>query len=186
MFSVSISIKDWNWRNIWTSVLLLYLCSHYFCLRLNGSSSVSETYGNPCLANSEDFEVKEVEVCAKLLISHTQEESPALSLSGLHAKTQTFWEMRYSQLLPFPHDLILNFHIVIIWFLKEIKFLCNAVVGFCVPFQIRRDTCFEPHGSAWYMPVVTCSWDCHFYCNDSHHHLLATLAAETFLWVCGC
>lgn len=30
--------------------------------RLNGSSSNSETYGNPCLANSKDFEVKEVEV----------------------------------------------------------------------------------------------------------------------------
>uniref|UniRef100_A0A2N9GMK7 Oxidation resistance protein 1 n=1 Tax=Fagus sylvatica TaxID=28930 RepID=A0A2N9GMK7_FAGSY len=29
---------------------------------LNGSSSVSETYGNPCLAHSEEFEVKEVEV----------------------------------------------------------------------------------------------------------------------------
>ncbi|XP_048233034.1 oxidation resistance protein 1 isoform X2 [Ricinus communis] len=29
---------------------------------LNGSSSVSETYGNPCLARSEDFEVKEVEL----------------------------------------------------------------------------------------------------------------------------
>ncbi|KAJ9670079.1 hypothetical protein PVL29_026561 [Vitis rotundifolia] len=29
---------------------------------LNGSSSVSETYGNPCLAHSEDFEVKEVEL----------------------------------------------------------------------------------------------------------------------------
>ncbi|KAM2668076.1 oxidation resistance protein 1 [Malus sylvestris] len=29
---------------------------------LSGSSSCSETYGNPCLANSEDFEVKEVEL----------------------------------------------------------------------------------------------------------------------------
>ncbi|CAL1376749.1 unnamed protein product [Linum trigynum] len=29
---------------------------------LNGSSSVSETYGNPCLAFSQDFEVKEVEL----------------------------------------------------------------------------------------------------------------------------
>ncbi|KAL9340420.1 hypothetical protein Peur_066639 [Populus x canadensis] len=29
---------------------------------LNGSSSVSETYGNPCLAHTEDFEVKEVEL----------------------------------------------------------------------------------------------------------------------------
>ncbi|KAF9678869.1 hypothetical protein SADUNF_Sadunf07G0081100 [Salix dunnii] len=29
---------------------------------LNGSSSVSETYGNPCLAYTEDFEVKEVEL----------------------------------------------------------------------------------------------------------------------------
>lgn len=28
---------------------------------LHGSSSVSETYGNPCLAHSEEFEVKEVE-----------------------------------------------------------------------------------------------------------------------------
>ncbi|PRQ48709.1 putative TLDc domain-containing protein [Rosa chinensis] len=30
--------------------------------QLSGSSSVSETYGNPCLANSEDFDVKEVEL----------------------------------------------------------------------------------------------------------------------------
>ncbi|XWS41563.1 hypothetical protein CRYUN_Cryun17cG0092900 [Craigia yunnanensis] len=29
---------------------------------LNGSSSFSETYGNPCLAFSEDFEVKEIEL----------------------------------------------------------------------------------------------------------------------------
>ncbi|KAL5175638.1 Oxidation resistance protein 1 [Glycine soja] len=29
---------------------------------LNGSSSVSETYGNPCLAHSQEFEVKEVEL----------------------------------------------------------------------------------------------------------------------------
>ncbi|KAK9904454.1 hypothetical protein M0R45_000679 [Rubus argutus] len=29
---------------------------------LSGSSSVSETYGNPCLAHSEDFDVKEVEL----------------------------------------------------------------------------------------------------------------------------
>ncbi|KAK4789847.1 hypothetical protein SAY86_017151 [Trapa natans] len=29
---------------------------------LSGSSSSSETYGNPCLAHSEDFEVKEVEL----------------------------------------------------------------------------------------------------------------------------
>ncbi|KAI5324619.1 PREDICTED: oxidation resistance [Prunus dulcis] len=29
---------------------------------LSGSSSFSETYGNPCLAHSEDFEVKEVEL----------------------------------------------------------------------------------------------------------------------------
>ncbi|PRQ48719.1 putative TLDc domain-containing protein [Rosa chinensis] len=28
---------------------------------LSGSTSVSETYGNPCLANSLDFDVKEVE-----------------------------------------------------------------------------------------------------------------------------
>lgn len=30
--------------------------------RLSGSSSASETYGNPCLAHTEDFEVKEIEV----------------------------------------------------------------------------------------------------------------------------
>ncbi|KAK5775401.1 Oxidation resistance 1 [Gossypium arboreum] len=32
------------------------------CDLLNGSSSFSETYGNPCLALSEDFEVKEIEL----------------------------------------------------------------------------------------------------------------------------
>ncbi|XP_010531378.1 PREDICTED: TLD domain-containing protein 2 isoform X2 [Tarenaya hassleriana] len=30
--------------------------------RLNGSSAYSETYGNPCLSNSQDFEIKEVEL----------------------------------------------------------------------------------------------------------------------------
>ncbi|CAJ2677053.1 unnamed protein product [Trifolium pratense] len=33
---------------------------------LNGSSSVSETYGNPCLAHTPEFQVKEVEVCGAL------------------------------------------------------------------------------------------------------------------------
>lgn len=52
---------------------LFELC--YIYIRLNGSSSVSETYGNPCLAHSQDFEVKEVEVDApkylSLYLSHT-------------------------------------------------------------------------------------------------------------------
>lgn len=38
------------------------LTNVFLNLRLNGSSSTSETYGNPCLANTEEFEVKEVEV----------------------------------------------------------------------------------------------------------------------------
>lgn len=38
------------------------LINMFLNLRLNGSSSTSETYGNPCLANTEEFEVKEVEV----------------------------------------------------------------------------------------------------------------------------
>ena len=46
-----------------------------FYTRLNGSSSFSETYGNPCLAFSEDFEVKEIEVSNALL---------SLSLSPFH------------------------------------------------------------------------------------------------------
>ncbi|KZV53752.1 hypothetical protein F511_00018 [Dorcoceras hygrometricum] len=37
---------------------------------LSGSSSSSETYGNPCLSHSQDFDVKEVEViCALILLA---------------------------------------------------------------------------------------------------------------------
>lgn len=45
---------------------------------LNGSSSVSETYGNPCLAGSQDFEVKEVELWGFVYASK-YEETLALS-----------------------------------------------------------------------------------------------------------
>lgn len=34
-------------------------------IRLSGSSSSSETYDNPCLALSEEFDIKEVEVGVK-------------------------------------------------------------------------------------------------------------------------
>ncbi|KAE9602839.1 hypothetical protein Lal_00049813 [Lupinus albus] len=40
---------------------------------LNGSSSVSETYGNPCLAHSQDFDVKEVELWGFVLPSKYEE-----------------------------------------------------------------------------------------------------------------
>ncbi|KAI4317261.1 hypothetical protein L6164_025147 [Bauhinia variegata] len=40
---------------------------------LNGSSSVSETYGNPCLAHSPDFEVKEVELWGFVYASKYEE-----------------------------------------------------------------------------------------------------------------
>lgn len=36
--------------------------------RLTGSSATSETYGNSCLAHTEDFEVKEVEVVSQLYL----------------------------------------------------------------------------------------------------------------------
>lgn len=54
-------------QNLFLQGIILDFCSLLkgFCssrLRLNGSSSSSETYGNPCLAWSADFEVKEVEV----------------------------------------------------------------------------------------------------------------------------
>ncbi|XP_061344709.1 uncharacterized protein LOC133290610 isoform X2 [Gastrolobium bilobum] len=48
---------------------------------LNGSSSVSETYGNPCLAHSQDFEVKEVELWGFVFPSK-YEEIVALSRTG--------------------------------------------------------------------------------------------------------
>ncbi|CAL5368606.1 unnamed protein product [Camellia sinensis] len=38
---------------------------------LNGSSSDSETYGNSCLAHTEDFEVKEIEGCGALYMLHS-------------------------------------------------------------------------------------------------------------------
>ncbi|KAK7318607.1 hypothetical protein RJT34_03310 [Clitoria ternatea] len=40
---------------------------------LNGSSSVSETYANPCLAHSEEFEVKEVELWGFVFPSRYEE-----------------------------------------------------------------------------------------------------------------
>lgn len=52
---------------------------------LNGSSAASETYGNPCLALSQDFEVKEVELWGFALTSQyeqmlavSQNESPGI------------------------------------------------------------------------------------------------------------
>ncbi|CAL0306578.1 unnamed protein product [Lupinus luteus] len=50
---------------------------------LNGSSSVSETYGNPCLAHSQDFDVKEVELWGFVLPSK-YEEILALSKNEAH------------------------------------------------------------------------------------------------------
>ncbi|XP_016169334.1 oxidation resistance protein 1-like isoform X1 [Arachis ipaensis] len=52
---------------------------------LNGSRSVSETYENPCLANSQDFEVKEVEVLMQLLrfFSHAHNVTHSFILSFL-------------------------------------------------------------------------------------------------------
>ena len=57
--------------------------------RLNGSSSVSETYGNPCLAHSEDFEVKEVEVCMEpfpfsFSLSHTGTHTHSTQSTVVH------------------------------------------------------------------------------------------------------
>ncbi|KAK7311128.1 hypothetical protein RJT34_09052 [Clitoria ternatea] len=55
---------------------------------LNGSSSVSETYGNPCLANSEDFEVKEVELWGFVYASKYEE---VLALSRTEAPGICRW-----------------------------------------------------------------------------------------------
>jgi len=55
---------------------------------LNGSSSVSETYGNPCLAHTEDFEVKEVELWAFVYASKYEE---ILSLSRTEAPGICRW-----------------------------------------------------------------------------------------------
>ncbi|KAF5458150.1 hypothetical protein F2P56_022206 [Juglans regia] len=55
---------------------------------LNGSSSVSETYGNPCLAHSEDFEVKEVELWGFVYASKYEE---MLSLSRTEAPGICRW-----------------------------------------------------------------------------------------------
>ncbi|KAH7520599.1 hypothetical protein FEM48_Zijuj08G0162100 [Ziziphus jujuba var. spinosa] len=55
---------------------------------LNGSSSNSETYGNPCLANSEDFEVKEVELWGFVYASKYEE---MLALSRTEAPGICRW-----------------------------------------------------------------------------------------------
>ncbi|XP_028779798.1 oxidation resistance protein 1 [Neltuma alba] len=55
---------------------------------LNGSSSVSETYGNPCLAHSQDFEVKEVELWGFVYASKYEE---VLALSRTEAPGICRW-----------------------------------------------------------------------------------------------
>ncbi|KAB1210254.1 Oxidation resistance protein 1 [Morella rubra] len=55
---------------------------------LSGSSSLSDTYGNPCLANSEDFEVKEVELWGFVYASKYEE---ILSLSRMEAPGICRW-----------------------------------------------------------------------------------------------
>lgn len=55
---------------------------------LNGSSSVSETFGNPCLANSQDFEVKEVELWGFV---HTSSYDEVLALSRTEAPGISRW-----------------------------------------------------------------------------------------------
>ncbi|GLU13121.1 hypothetical protein SLE2022_297670 [Rubroshorea leprosula] len=57
---------------------------------LNGSSSVSETYGNPCLAHSEDFEVKEVELWGFVYGSKYEE---ILALSRTETPGICHWSM---------------------------------------------------------------------------------------------
>ncbi|KAE9449983.1 hypothetical protein C3L33_18110, partial [Rhododendron williamsianum] len=42
-------------------------------VKLNGSSSASDTYGNSCLACSEDFEVKEIELWGFVYASKYEE-----------------------------------------------------------------------------------------------------------------
>ncbi|KAJ7945402.1 oxidation resistance protein 1-like [Quillaja saponaria] len=55
---------------------------------LNGSSSFSETYGNPCLAHSEDFEVKEIELWGFVYASKFEE---VLALSRTEAPGICRW-----------------------------------------------------------------------------------------------
>ncbi|XP_027190809.1 uncharacterized protein [Cicer arietinum] len=55
---------------------------------LNGSSSVSETYKNPCLANSQEFEVKEVELWGFV---HTSRYEEVLALSRSEAPGICRW-----------------------------------------------------------------------------------------------
>ncbi|KAI3451149.1 hypothetical protein Pfo_007814 [Paulownia fortunei] len=55
---------------------------------LSGSSSSSETYGNPCLARSEDFEVKEVELWGFVYASKYEE---MIALSRTEAPGICHW-----------------------------------------------------------------------------------------------
>ncbi|KAK1391966.1 Oxidation resistance protein 1 [Heracleum sosnowskyi] len=49
---------------------------------LSGSSSASETYGNPCLAHTEDFEVKEIELWGFVYTSKYEEMVSLLRLEA--------------------------------------------------------------------------------------------------------
>jgi hypothetical protein len=118
--------------------------------RLNGSSSVSETYGNPCLAHTEDFEVKEVEVCMEplpfsLSLSHTH--------THIHEASHFLWFISSTVSNSFwdgykitDRSRIFSFHI--------------AVVGLCIWFKVWGNTCFKQNWVSWDLSVLNVQeWD---------------------------
>ena len=115
--------------------------------RLNGSSSVSETYGNPCLAYTEDFEVKEVEVCLNplpfslSLSHHTHEGSNFLWF--ISSTVSDFFWVGYKIT---DRSRIFSFDI--------------AVVGLFIWFKVRGNTCFKQNWGSWDLSVLNVQeWD---------------------------
>jgi len=105
---------------------------------LNGSSSVSETYGNPCLAHSPEFQVKEVEVRIK-----------PRSLTDTWTSS-TFFPLFINllQLICLPPYLCMK-HL-----LKSNCSFLHAVVGLCISFKTWGDTKIEQNRGTWDLSLV--------------------------------
>ena len=147
-------------HSTWTVICKPYLCfsvTYVFILqyiqdliffvgsmqRLNGSSSVSETYGNPCLAHSEDFEVKEVEVCMEpfpfsFSLSHTRTHTHSTQSTVVHQLH------RVKCLLSWLQD---NRQ-------KSLSFPFLAAMGLCTWFKVWGNTCFKQNRGSWDLSVL--------------------------------
>ena len=137
-----------------TSSLPLYLAASLLCLnvqsvfsRLTGSSSASETYGNSCLAHTQDFDVKEVEVLPSLLFTLTFVVFMSEHLSLIWSDWLSLVaHLKLSWYVCLSHGARLrNYYCPVEHQMMEYCFMFYAVMGFYIPFKVWRDGLAAAH-----------------------------------------